>query len=61
MAQGVIQMLRGNPQGVFNNLLQTNPEFARMVRNNAGKSDEQIARENGIDMGLVRFITSQIR
>lgn len=54
-------MLRGNPQAAFNSLVQGNPEFAAGVRQNAGKSAEQLASEYGIDMNLVRFIVSQIQ
>ena len=48
-------MLRGqDPQQVARNLMQRNPQFAAFVQQNQGKSIEQIAAENGIDLGFVR-------
>jgi hypothetical protein len=35
-------------------MLRTNPQFARFVRENAGKSPEQVAQEHGIDFEQVR-------
>ena len=34
-------------------MLRVNPQFAKFVRDNAGKSPEQVAQENGIDFGQV--------
>ena len=45
----IVDLARGNPQGVFNNLMKTNPQFAQFVRENKNKSPEQIAKEHGID------------
>ena len=49
-------MLQGDPHATFNQLVSSNPSFARFVRENAGKSSEQLASEYGIDIGLVRQI-----
>lgn len=47
-------MAGGNPQALYNQLMRTNPQFAQFIHNNAGKSPEQIAQENGIDINSVR-------
>lgn len=44
------QVMAGQPvQVVYNRLLQTNPQFAQFVRQNQGKSIEQLAAEFGIN------------
>lgn len=51
------QMMRGqNPQQLVQNFAARNPQFAEFLRRNQGKTPEQIAQENGIDMGLLRQI-----
>lgn len=40
-----------NPQQVFDNLMRTNPQFARFVQENKGKTPEQAFREHGLDFG----------
>lgn len=51
----MVGMLRGqNPQQVAQLMAQRNPQFAAFLQQNQGKSPEQIAQENGIDMSLVR-------
>lgn len=51
----MLGMLRGqNPQQVAKAFAQKNPQFAEFLRQNQGKSPEQIASENGIDMNFVR-------
>ena len=51
----LMNMVRGNPQGLAN-MIQSNPKFNQFVANNKGKSVEQIARENGLDMDMVRSL-----
>lgn len=51
----LMNMVRGNPQGLTN-IVQSNPKFNEFVANNKGKSVEQIARENGLDMNMVRSL-----
>lgn len=52
--QAAMQMLSGqNPQAIFQNLMQSNPQFQQFVQQNQGKSIDQIARENGIDPSIV--------
>lgn len=51
----MVGTLRGqNPQQVAQLLAQRNPQFAAFVQQNQGKTVDQIAAENGIDMGFVR-------
>ena len=51
----MVGMLKGqNPQQVAKLMAQRNPQFAAFLQQNQGKSPEQIAQENGIDMSLVR-------
>ena len=46
-------LVGGNPQAAYDHLMRTNPQFAAFVRDNSGKSPEQIAREHGIDYGAL--------
>lgn len=50
MPMALLQAARGNPVGVFNQLVQSNPRFAEFVADNRGKSPQQIAREHGVDL-----------
>ncbi len=51
----MVGMLKGqNPQQVAQMMAQRNPQFAVFLQQNQGKTVEQIAAENGIDMGFVR-------
>lgn len=47
-------MRRQGPEAVFGALMGSNPRFRRFVEQNRGKSPEQIARENGIDLAALR-------
>ena len=47
-------MAKGNPSALYSRLMQTNPQFARFVEDNQGKTPEQIAKENGIDYNYLR-------
>lgn len=50
----LMSMLRsGNPDAIFNQMMQTNPRFRQFVEENQNKSVEQIAHENGIDMNTI--------
>lgn len=46
----LLQAARGNPVGVFDQLVQANPRFAEFVADNRGKSPRQIAQEHGVDL-----------
>lgn len=51
----MVGMLRGqNSQQVAQAFAQRNPQFAEFVRQNQGKTPEQIAADYGIDMNMVR-------
>lgn len=51
------QMMRGqNPQQLVQSFAARNPQFAEFLRQNQGKSPEQIAKERGIDMDILRQI-----
>ena len=50
-----MSMLRGqDPRQVAQLMAQRNPQFATFMQQNQGKTVEQIAAENGIDMSFVR-------
>ena len=45
----LINMIKsGNPDVLFNQMMQSNPRFAQFVNANKDKTPEQIAKENGI-------------
>ena len=46
--------MSGNPQGMYEQLMRTNPQFADFVRQNQGKTPEEIAKEHGIDYGMIQ-------
>ena len=51
----MVSMIRGqDPRQVAQLMAQKNPQFAEFMRQNQGKSPEQIAADYGIDMNLVR-------
>lgn len=50
----LMSMLKsGNPDAIFNQLKQTNPQFKKFVEDNQNKSVQQIAQENGIDINVI--------
>lgn len=51
----MVGMLRGqDPRQVAQLMAQRNPQFAAFMQQNQGKTVDQIAAENGIDMSFVR-------
>lgn len=51
----ILNLLKNrNPNEVFNQMMQTNPQFKSFVEQNKGKSVEQIANEHNIDMNLLK-------
>lgn len=46
--------MNGNPEEMYNHMLQNNPKFREFVEQNKGKSPEQIASEHGIDPKLLK-------
>lgn len=50
----VVRMLKsGNPQEFAENLIKTNPEFARFYEANKDKSVEQLLRDNGVKLDTI--------
>lgn len=52
----VQNLINGNPQQVYDNLMKNNPQFADFVNKNQGKTPEQIARENGLDFNTIKSL-----
>lgn len=51
----MVPMLKSqNPDQLLQMFAQKNPQFARFMQANQGKSPQQIASEYGIDMDLVQ-------
>ena len=48
------QMFGGDPSAVVRMLSQKNPQFAQFVKENEGKSPEQIAKDYGIDWNQIQ-------
>lgn len=47
-------MLSGkNPDDLYNQMMENNPQFRQFIEANKGKSVEQIAKENGINPQLL--------
>lgn len=40
----------GNGEQIFNSLMQNNPQFRAFMEQNKGKTPEQVAKENGVDL-----------
>lgn len=50
-AMDMLRMLKnGNPQQMFQSMMQNNPQFRQFVESNNGKTPEQVAQEHGIDL-----------
>ena len=43
-----------NPDAVFSDLLQNNPQFRSFVEQNKNKTPEQIAKENGLNIEQIK-------
>ena len=55
MVNGIKQMMNGqNPDTVMNLFAQKNPQFAQFLRDNQGKSPQQIAQDYGLDWNMVQ-------
>ena len=55
MVNGIKQMMNGqNPDAVMRLFAQKNPQFAQFLRDNQGKSPQQIAQDYGLDWGMVQ-------
>ena len=53
-------IMKGDPNKVYEEMMKTNPKFAKFVKENEGKSPEQIAKENGIDPSILELFKQQI-
>ena len=55
MVNGIKQMMSGqNPDTVMKLFAQKNPQFAQFLRDNQGKSPQQIAQDYGLDWNMVQ-------
>ena len=55
MVNGIKQMMNGqNPDTVVKLFSQKNPQFAQFLRDNQGKSPQQIAQDYGLDWNMVQ-------
>ena len=55
MVNGIKQMMNGqNTDKVMKLFAQKNPQFAQFLRDNQGKSPQQIAQEYGLDWNMVQ-------
>lgn len=44
---------QGNPEQIAQQMLQNNPQFKQFMDMNKGKTPEQVAKENGIDLNTI--------
>ena len=52
---GIKQMMNGqNPDTVMKLFAQKNPQFAQFLRDNQGKSPQQIAQDYGLDWNMIQ-------
>lgn len=50
---GLLALLKnGNPEMIAMQMMQSNPRFAAFMQQNQGKTPEQVAKENGLDLGM---------
>lgn len=55
MVNVIKQMMNGqNPDTVMKLFAQKNPQFSQFLRDNQGKSPQQIAQEYGLDWNMVQ-------
>ena len=55
MVNGIKQMMAWqNPDTVMKLFAQKNPQFAQFLRDNQGKSPQQIAQDYGLDWNMVQ-------
>lgn len=57
----IIQAAKGNPQQMYNTLLQSDPRFAQFAHENSGLSPQDIAKKYGIDWGTVQKMLGKRR
>ena len=55
MVNGIKQTMNGqNPDTVMKLFAQKNPQFAQFLRDNQGKTPQQIAQDYGLDWNMVQ-------
>lgn len=54
--QMVNQIRNGNPEAMFKQMIQNNPQFKQFVEQNKGKTPDQIASENGLDLNMLKSL-----
>ena len=52
--QNIKSAMGGNPQALFNNMMQSNPQFRQFAQSMQGKTPEQAFKEFGLDYDEVR-------
>lgn len=50
-----------DPNAMLQQLMKRNPQFAQFMKENAGKTPEEIAQRYGVDMRMVNSILSGMR
>ncbi len=51
----IINILKnGNPNAIYNQMLNNDPQFRSFVDQNKGKTPEQIAEDYGIDINQIK-------
>lgn len=48
-----IDQIMKDPKVLFDEMMRTNPDFVRFVNANKGKSAEQIAKDNNLDLSML--------
>lgn len=52
MVSQVLGLLNGgSPEQMLQQMINSNPQIAQFMEQNKGKSPQQVAQENGIDLG----------
>ena len=55
--QGIMRMMQGkDPNAMMQQMLQSNPQFVRFLRENQGKTPSQISQAYGLDPQMLRSL-----
>lgn len=49
-------MVKRDPQGMFEDLMRTNPKFRDFYEQNKDKPVSQLLSENGLDLNILNFL-----
>lgn len=52
----ISQLRTGNPQAIYSQMYQSNPQFRQFADSMQGKTPEQAFRENGLDFNQFKNI-----